>query len=132
MQALTAQDHALIAAARAAIIRNYDHIHFNFTVGAAVRCADGEVYTGVNVYSIHGACAEQVALGAAITAGERVFETIVAVRGADGDELLPPCGNCRQILSDYAPDCAVILAVDGTMRKIPARMLLPYAYEVET
>ena len=59
MQALTAQDHALIAAARAAIIRNYDHIHFNFTVGAAVRCADGEVYTGVNVYSIHGACAEQ-------------------------------------------------------------------------
>ena len=67
MQALTAQDHALIAAARAAIIRNYDHIHFNFTVGAAVRCADGEVYTGVNVYSIHGACAEQVALGAAIT-----------------------------------------------------------------
>lgn len=57
MQALTAQDHALIAAARAAIIRNYDHIHFNFTVGAAVRCADGEVYTGVNVYSIHGACA---------------------------------------------------------------------------
>ena len=52
MQALTAQDHALIAAARAAIIRNYDHIHFNFTVGAAVRCADGEVYTGVNVYSM--------------------------------------------------------------------------------
>ena len=48
MQALTAQDHALIAAARAAIIRNYDHIHFNFTVGAAVRCADGEVWPSVD------------------------------------------------------------------------------------
>ena len=129
---LTQEDHTLLAAAREAIRRNYDGIQFNFTVGAAVRCGSGRIYTGVNVYSIHGACAEQVALGAAITAGERVFETIVAVRGADGEELLPPCGNCRQILSDYAPDCAVILAVDGTMRKIPARMLLPYAYEVET
>ena len=100
MQALTAQDHSLIAAARAAIIRNYDHNHFNFTVGAAVRCDDGEVYTGVNVYSIHGACAEPVALGAAITQGERAFEAIVDVRGPKGEEIIPPCCNCRQILCD--------------------------------
>ncbi len=130
MQALTAQDHALIAAARAAIIRNYDHIHFNFTVGAAVRCADGEVYTGVNVYSIHGACAEQVALGAAITQGERAFEAIVDVRGPKGEEIIPPCGNCRQILCDYAPDCQVILAVGGTLGKVPAGELLPWSYHV--
>ena len=131
MQRLTEQDQALIAAARAAIARNYDSVRFNFTVGAAVRCAGGRVFTGVNVYSLHGACAEQVALGAAITAGQREFTAIVAVRGADGEEVLPPCGNCRQILSDYAPDCGVILQIGGAVQKRPARELLPFAYAVE-
>ena len=131
IQTLTEQDRALIAAARAAIARNYDGIHFNFTVGAAVRCAGGRVCTGVNVYSLHGACAEQVALGAAITQGERTFQTIVAVRGPEGEEIIPPCGNCRQILCDYAPDCQVILAPDGAPGKVPARELLPWAYRAQ-
>ena len=132
MQRLTEQDQALIAAARAAIARNYDSVRFNFTVGAAVRCAGGRVFTGVNVYSLHGACAEQVALGAAITQGEREFQTIVAVRGPEGEEIIPPCGNCRQILCDYAPDCQVILETDGALRKIPARDLLPWAYRAQS
>ena len=128
---LRQEDLALIQAAREAISRNYDGVHFNFTVGAAVRCGSGKIYTGVNVYSLHGACAEQVALGAAITAGERQFLAIAAVRGADGAEILPPCGNCRQILSDYAPDCAVILPAGNGIQKIPARELLPFAYRTE-
>ena len=131
MQRLTEQDQALIAAARAAIARNYDSVRFNFTVGAAVRCAGGRVFTGVNVYSLHGACAEQVALGAAITAGQRDFTAIVAVRGAHGEEVLPPCGNCRQILRDYAPECRVILRTGSGLEAIPARELLPWAYTAE-
>ena len=131
MEPIQQQDRELIAAARAAIRPNYDGVHFNFTVGAAVRCGSGKIYTGVNVYSLHGACAEQVALGTAITAGEREFTAIVAVRGADGEEILPPCGNCRQILSDYAPDCGVILQIGGSVQKRPARELLPFAYAVE-
>lgn len=128
---LTPDDHALIAQARDAIRRNYDGVHENHTVGAAVRCADGSIFCGVNVYAIHGACAEQVALGTAITAGQRDFTTIVAVRGENGEEIIPPCGNCRQILSDYAPDCAVIIDADGTLVKILARELLPFAYHSE-
>ena len=159
MKALNHQDLALIEAARAALRPNYDGVRFNHTVGAAVLCGNGRVYTGVNVYSIHGACAEQVALGAAITSGERDFITIVAVRGADGEEIIPPCGNCRQILCDYAPECEVIVtekagaanfeersyqeaggarqaageAGDEALRpvKIKAKELLPFAYEVE-
>ena len=131
MGLLTEQDEALIAAARAAIRRNYDGVRLNHTVGAAVRCGSGAVYTGVNVYSVHGACAEQVAMGAAITGGERVFEAIVAVRGKEGEEVLPPCGNCRQILADYAPECEVILCVGGVLQKRPAKDLLPFAYHVE-
>ena len=131
MLPLTPDDHALIAQARDAILRNYDGVHENHTVGAAVRCADGSIFCGVNVYAIHGACAEQVALGTAITAGQCDFTTIVAVRGENGEEIIPPCGNCRQILSDYAPDCAVIIDADGTLVKILARKLLPFAYHSE-
>ena len=131
MLPLTPDDHALIAQARDAIRRNYDSVHENHTVGAAVRCADGSIFCGVNVYAIHGACAEQVALGTAITLGQRDFTTIVAVRGENGEEIIPPCGNCRQILSDYAPECAVIIDADGTLVKILARKLLPFAYHSE-
>lgn len=131
MLPLTPDDHALIAQARDAIRRNYDGVHENHTVDAAVRCADGSIFCGVNVYAIHGACAEQVALGTAITAGQRDFTTIVAVRGENGEEIIPPCGNCRQILSDYAPECAVIIDADGTLVKILARKLLPFAYHSE-
>ena len=64
---LTKKDLLLIQAAREAISANYDETKEMHTVGAAVRCKNGKVYVGVNVYSIHGACAEQVALGTAIT-----------------------------------------------------------------
>lgn len=131
MLPLTPDDHALIAQARDAIRRNYDSVHENHTVGAAVRCADGSIFCGINVYAIHGACAEQVALGTAITLGQRDFTTIVAVRGENGEEIIPPCGNCRQILSDYAPECAVIIDADGTLVKILAHELLPFAYHSE-
>lgn len=131
LEMLTDKDRELIAQAQRAIRLNYDGIHYNHTVGAAVRCGNGNVYTGVNVYSLHGACAEQVAIGAAITQGERDFETVVAVRGKEGEEILPPCGNCRQMLGDYMPECEVILMVRGEEKKIRAKELLPFAYKVE-
>ena len=131
MYPLTDADRRLLAAAQEALRKNYDarsHLH---TVGAAVRCKSSKIYVGVNVYSLHGACAEQIAIGTAITNGEREFEAIVAVRGKDGQEVLPPCGNCRQMLCDYMPDCAVILQAGETLAKLPARELLPFAYGVQ-
>ncbi len=80
---------------------------------------------------MHGACAEQVAIGTAITNGEREFDSIVAVRGRTGEEIIPPCGNCRQILHDYMPDCNVIVSVCGELKKIKAKELLPFSYSVE-
>ena len=128
---LTEQDRLLVRAAQDVIQRNYDEETSNHTVGAAVRCKSGKVYVGVNVYSLHGACAEQIAIGTAITNGEREFETIVAVRGRQDEEILPPCGNCRQILHDYMPECEVIVSVKGTPKKIAAKDLLPFSYTVE-
>lgn len=63
------------------LLKNYDFVNYNHTVGAALRCKNGKIFVGVNVYSLHGACAEQVDIGNAITNGEREFVAIVAVRG---------------------------------------------------
>lgn len=131
MSSLNTQDYLLIDAAKHAIRTNYDEQSKNHTVGAAVLCKSGKIYVGVNVYSLHGACAEQVAIGTAITHGERNFDTIVAVRGIDGNEIIPPCGNCRQILYEFMPNCRVIIPVNDTVKKIQARDLLPYAYNTE-
>lgn len=128
MKGLDERDYELIERAREAIRLNYDAACGNHTVGAAVRCGSGKIYAGVNVYSLHGACAEQVAIGTAVTQGERNFEAIVAVRGRDGDEIVPPCGNCRQMMCDYMPECEVILPAAGEIVKVKAAELLPFAY----
>lgn len=131
MRPLTDKDYELITEAQKIIRLNYDALCENHTVGAAVRCGSGKIYVGVNVYSIHGACAEQIAIGTAVTQGERIFDTIVAVRGRDGSEIIPPCGNCRQIMHDYMPECEVILSAEGQYTKIKAKELLPFSYTFE-
>lgn len=126
VETLDRSDNELIEAARSAIRKNYDGD--NHTVGAAVRCSSGKIYTGVNMYSLHGICAEQTAAGTAVTCGERGFVAMVAVRGKDGEEIIPPCGNCRQMLFDYMPDCKVIIMSENGPVKIAAKELLPFAY----
>lgn len=130
MGSLEEKDLELIKRASEAIKKNYDNIKFNHTVGAAVRCKNGNIYTGVNIYSMHGACAELIAIGAAITNGEREFECIVALRGENGDEILPPCGNCRQVLIDYMPSCKVIVNDKSELKKVAVTELVPFAYNV--
>ncbi|MBU3128642.1 cytidine deaminase [Clostridium tagluense] len=127
MEDLIEKDLELIEKASETIKKNYDMVKYNHTVAVAIRCRNGEIYTGVNVYSSHGACAEMIAIGSAITNGEREFECLVAVRGENGEEILPPCGNCRQVLLDYMPDCKVIININNKLRKIAVRELLPFA-----
>ena len=57
----------------------------------------------------------QVALGSAITDGERDFATIVAIDGANG-KILSPCGNCRPVFSDYMPDCFLIVQATSSLK----------------
>lgn len=128
MRELDCRDVTLLEQAKGIIDKNYDEANGKHTVGAAVRCKSGKVYLGVNVYAIHGSCAEYIAIGAAITAGEREFDCIVAVRGGAQHEVLPPCGNCRQMLVGYAPSCDVIVETEAGLRKISAKELVPFAY----
>lgn len=79
------------------------------------------------MYSIHGSCAEFIAIGAAITAGEREFETIVATRAqSEGGILLPPCGNCREMLVRYAPNIQVLVQTGNGVEKYSIQELIPY------
>jgi cytidine deaminase len=75
------------------------------------------VFTGVNVenasYPI-GVCAERIALGAAVTAGERAIETVAVV--GSSQEPTPPCGGCRQFIFEFGPDVLVVAETDDGRR----------------
>lgn len=118
----------LIEAATEALRKNYHPVRHS--VGAAVLCASGQVYVGVNVESSgYGVCAEPIALGAALTNGERNILAIVAVcKRESGYPVLSPCGNCRQLLLDYAPEADVIYEDANGISKTKAVNLLPFAY----
>ena len=124
------RDEQLIKAACDAIARNYlDPKH---TVGAAVMTSSGKIFTGVNIESCgYGPCAEPVAIGRAITDCERTVERIVAVHGPHTPfKILPPCGNCRQLIHDYFPDCMVIIVHENKPVKTRIKDLLPDAYSL--
>ncbi len=127
---LTPQDEGLIRLGLETLARNFDDGVYHHTVGCAVRCANGNIYKGVNCDGIHGSCAEYVTMGMAVSNGEREFDTIVAVHEKALNSVIPPCGNCRQMLFEYCPDVLVIVNdEDGKLIKVKARDLLPFAWE---
>lgn len=127
---LTAADRSLVQAAEELLRRRY--VAKRHTVASAVRTRSGSVYVGVNLNGIHSPCAEPVALGAAVTAGDRAFETMVAVqrRGTEPRyRVLSPCGNCRQLLYDYAPDASILVSFrGGRLARLSVTEGLPGAY----
>ncbi len=97
-------------------------------VAAALRTRAGEIVTGINLEASVGptdVCAEAVAIGTAATEGFDGVETIVAV--CRGGEVLAPCGNCRQLISDFSNDATVIVPDDGEPKAVALAELLPRA-----
>ena len=127
---VTEKDKQLIAAGLDVLSKNFDDGVYHHTVGCALLCKNGKVYTGVNCDGIHGSCAEYITMGIAISAGEREFDTIVATHEKALNGVVPPCGNCRQMLFEYCPDIKVIVSdEEGKLIKVSARDLLPFAWE---
>lgn len=130
---LTEKDHQLIRMGLDVLAKNFDDGVYNHTVGCALLCKNGHIYTGVNCDGIHGSCAEYITMGMAVSAGEREFDTIVAVHEKHLNCVLPPCGNCRQMLFEYCPDILVIVNDEnGNLIKVSARDLLPFAWQTVT
>jgi cytidine deaminase len=121
----------LVAAAMAAR-RGAVAPYSKFKVGAALLTRTGEIITGANVESAsYGltCCAERVALFAALTSGKRDFVAVAVVARAQGGAM--PCGACRQLLAEYAPNAAVWVAdsrAPNKVREFSVKELLPAAF----
>ena len=103
----------LIEAAIEASQRSYAP-YSRFRVGAALLCEDGSIVCGVNVENrSYGLtiCAERSAIACAVTQGYRRFKA-VAVYSPDADYPIPPCGACRQVMSEFLPADAPVIFVD--------------------
>ena len=103
----------------------------NFPVGAALLCKDGTVFTGCNVENAaYGStiCAERTALVKAVSEGHRDDFVAIAVAGRS-DDYCWPCGSCRQMLYEFAPNLTVLAARgDGSFVSFPLRELLPHGF----
>jgi cytidine deaminase len=117
----------LAQVARAARERAYAP-YSGYKVGAALLGKDGTVYTGCNVENAaypSTICAERVAVTKAISEGEREFVAIAIATSNAGS----PCGTCRQVMFEFAPEMAVLL-VDDTSIAAEYRLsdLLPFGF----
>ena len=94
-------------------------------VGAAIRTAQGNIYTGIciDLGSGLGFCAEVAAIAQMLTQRETQIDTVVAVTW---DRILPPCGRCRETMAQIDArnlDCTVIIGED---QQVLLRDLLPH------
>ena len=101
----------------------------HFRIGAALLCADGSVITGTNVENRSFGltiCAERSAFVSAVSLGKSSFRAI-AIFAKDSNTPVPPCGACRQVISEFVdPDFVVLFAAnDGTFVMKTIRDLLP-------
>jgi cytidine deaminase len=111
-------------------LRRDDGVKFG-NVSAAVASVSGRIYQGVNLFTPAGAaqiCAEKMAFGAMATAGEYEAAKVVAVwrpSGGDDAHVVPPCGWCREFISQLAPAGHETLIVLSEHDDVPIRQLLP-------
>ena len=110
----------------------------HFTVGAALLCANGKVYSGCNIenaaYSPTN-CAERTAFFKAVSEGEREFTAIAIVGGSNMDftDFCTPCGVCRQVMSEFCKkDFKIILGRnDNEFKTFTLGELLPESFSLK-
>ena len=105
-----------------------------FQVGAALKCADGSIYTGCNIENASFSptiCAERTAFAKAVSEGKRDF-TAIAVCGGKGGHitgLCTPCGVCRQVMAEFCKeDFQVILVKPDGYEQRTLSQLLPDSF----
>jgi len=103
----------------------------NFQVGAALQTSDGTTITGANVESASfglSCCAERVAIFKALTNSHAMFSAL-AIASPGG---AAPCGACRQIIAEFAPEATLILvdsdSPDAPPKETEIKTLLPDAF----
>jgi cytidine deaminase len=103
------------------------------SIGGALRTKSGKIYTGINLkYRTRNtsACAETMAIYAALNDGEREFDMVVGVKylpETDSFAVVNACGWCRQLFS-YNTPLRVIVDDNGKLDVVTAEALLPFAF----
>jgi cytidine deaminase len=111
-------------------------------IAAGLYLADGTVVTGINLVSNYGPnslCAEQAAIAEWAKSANPAISTVAAIRATfDAEhpyELVPPCGRCRELVYEYAPDSCFLIPGRGRepeLVRVPARELLPSPFRRRT
>ena len=139
---ITRLDRELLDAA-AEVLENAYAPYSNFYVGAALRTCDGQIITGTNFENAASPmciCAEGAAVTAANTRGERRFSAIAIIgrgKDVDSENIVSPCGSCRQILNEVAQSSQIDLSVimsnsqKTIIIKRPLSDLIPLAFGPE-
>ncbi len=110
-----------------------------YRVGAALLTASGRVYTGCNIENASytpTVCAERTAVFKAVSEGEREFTMLAVAGGKDGevDGVFPPCGVCRQVLSEFCPPempIALVKDTHGNCEMLTLGELLPLSFTLK-
>ena len=115
MDSARERERDLIAAAAA--VRDCAYAPYSeFRVGAAVLAGSGKIYSGCNVENIsYGLtmCAERIAIGSAVAAGETEILAVAVV--ADETELVRPCGACLQVMAEFSPQDDPMAVISATL-----------------
>ncbi len=101
-----------------------------FTVGAALITNDGKIYHGCNIENpslMLSFCAERAALIDALVEGEKKFKALAIV--SDDKGYCFPCGACRQMLAEFAPDIEIYLISEKGIKKFSVSELLPHQFK---
>jgi cytidine deaminase len=106
----------------------------NFHVGAAVVGKNDKIYSGSNVEnSSYGLtiCAERNAIFKMVNDGEREISAILII--GDTEEFLPPCGACRQVISEFSTERTIVYMCNkyGKYKKTTVEELIPFKFSID-
>jgi cytidine deaminase len=121
----------LLKEARAALVNAYAP-YSGIRVAAVVLAGSGQSYVGSNIenssYSLT-ICAERSSLFHALVHGENEFIAMVVI--TDSERVTSPCGSCRQVLAEFAPEMPIVFVNPQGIKYFTVAELLPNTFSLK-